>query len=166
MIYYVQESACLEKAHHQSIILCFPNFVIKFWRNYFTTSMFRSTEVRIWGIILSDSSIAIHGDTSSLSALTRISSTMNAGILILFFEIFFLIQFHTETWFLLINGDRHWDASRAGRPEKYNCASKRTLKMLCSSLFWNWPLKGSGASIALDLSLNEEPMLSSQQFVR
>jgi hypothetical protein len=53
------------------------------WR--ITTSMFHSIEVRLLGIILTHSSIAIDGDISSLPGLTRFSSTMNSGILIFFF---------------------------------------------------------------------------------
>lgn len=75
----------------------------------------------------------------SLPTLSKVSSTMNSFIIFfllfcsIFFGLYFWIQFHTETWFLLMNGNSLLEVFLNDKPEEYNCNAYRiyTLKLFC-----------------------------------
>jgi hypothetical protein len=89
--------------------------------------MLLSKEILIPRISLSVGSMAIHNHTYWLPTLSSVSSIINSDTFLLFWSIFFglkcWIQFHTETWFLFINGNRCSDAFLSESPEKYRCSA-------------------------------------------
>jgi len=75
-------------------------------------------------IALLDDSIATHqSQMNSEPTLIKVSSMINSAILffleIIFFGLYFCIQFHIETWFRLIKQDDLSDVLLKDNPEKY-----------------------------------------------
>ena len=85
---------------------------------------FSHLKYQIQGVTLFNGSIATHqSQINSEPALIKVSSMINSAILflleIIFFGLYFCIQFHIETWFRLIKQDNLPDVLLKDNPEKY-----------------------------------------------
>src|SRR4051794_18074248 len=119
--------------------------------------MFLSFEMSNPSILLFHGSIATQSQMNSEPTLIVVSSMINSAIFflleIIFFGLYFCIQFQIETWFRLIKQDNLSDVLLKDNPEKYKY---NPYAIYSEDVLFLVFIRRDRYLQAIDLSLNEQ----------